>query len=1086
MENEVDPWDWSINQVVDALCHSRTLWQDGRPNSALPEPLLFEHNLRENDVNGSTLLNDVTPESLKDDFGIKSLGQRSSVSWAIRQLQNRSEKYAVERPPPTPGFASIQASPGGYPYGFSRQPTPRSSFHNELPTIYSTPPYHDSRPLDKHHDGSTEGGASPTFARPALPERPALVQSPSPAPAASILSGRGDTAADATSGKRNAGEIRFEDETGRKRRKLDPSSTTTITTLSNGRMTGGLTLVSSSASSTIASFATAKTSVPSIANPTASKAKQVELRSKLCGSRPGTSTFLGKDKFSLEKIFFGSTQYDNPLNVEVDMLPLNENGPLPDMAFSYHGLAAQSVYGRQMFVNKKLMTFFSRNSKLEIAVSDQSLAFFPYFSSSPQSQQPRAIIRVKEKCGIIVAIREKPPKPTRNTDNGIEGDTTSLNHDWDFLAHWHRKDDEELPAYGESDDEAESELDSLEKEMEEDKREDSEVKKHLSKEDVADVIDEAITEQIRRWRDKRFPVLVDKALSTWMKGRTTKDRHLLVSYARQAIAQCDDYLTKIKRRIMDDMHSRRKDVLELCEALEETVKRREEEKFKISVWQRSLAPPPPSGKLRTRKKRTTHVLSDAAEHMLDSDEEVIDDGEDENDDRPALAEFVDVDALVPLDLTFVAGSPGSHDEQVPDNEIADEMDMDTEEELELPDPDSGSGSLLRGHGSVTDKTAEQEPEEVSKEEPAHLSTTAASIGPRVRWEVDLTVSSEDEETPPAASGISSQPTQALSQKLRGRSSYPEDDPDADIQEWDWFDLEEEEDRIRIIIKLIRSMPSKPYQLLREHVIEDYGAGRRPKIYDLGESVQAVLRKRLKQNPRFTMAVNAYERAEELLHLYICWLEKSPQFFRKGYDVSSDKFDLVPLEDDMLESALETILGDEALDLGHCLKYIYGAFEKHAHPLGGGIDEDGDSDVIEVNGGEPSQSASNKRRKREVAESQIAVNLRRNVKKSVAAWEDRSRLFLSQHENQSSNLSPADEGIVVNTGKEEHEPEILISAHIAKALKPHQIEGIRFAWRELVGTSSDDSEDTQGALLAHTMGLGKTLQMYVSSLLRLLQ
>jgi SNF2 family DNA or RNA helicase len=65
-------------------------------------------------------------------------------------------------------------------------------------------------------------------------------------------------------------------------------------------------------------------------------------------------------------------------------------------------------------------------------------------------------------------------------------------------------------------------------------------------------------------------------------------------------------------------------------------------------------------------------------------------------------------------------------------------------------------------------------------------------------------------------------------------------------------------------------------------------------------------------------------------------------------------------------------------------------------------------------------------------------------------------------------------IIVNTGKFEDQEFIFLNQHIGKRIKPHQIEGVQFMWRELVM----DDESLQGCLLAHTMGLGKTMQVYV--------
>lgn len=64
-----------------------------------------------------------------------------------------------------------------------------------------------------------------------------------------------------------------------------------------------------------------------------------------------------------------------------------------------------------------------------------------------------------------------------------------------------------------------------------------------------------------------------------------------------------------------------------------------------------------------------------------------------------------------------------------------------------------------------------------------------------------------------------------------------------------------------------------------------------------------------------------------------------------------------------------------------------------------------------------------------------------------------------------------EDIPINIGKGPEEDWIFINRHIASKLKPHQVDGVRFMWRELL----DSDEGRQGCLLAHTMGLGKTIQ-----------
>ena len=61
------------------------------------------------------------------------------------------------------------------------------------------------------------------------------------------------------------------------------------------------------------------------------------------------------------------------------------------------------------------------------------------------------------------------------------------------------------------------------------------------------------------------------------------------------------------------------------------------------------------------------------------------------------------------------------------------------------------------------------------------------------------------------------------------------------------------------------------------------------------------------------------------------------------------------------------------------------------------------------------------------------------------------------------------GLLINPGHASDQSDVLLEARFRDILKPHQIEGIRFLWRNIV------TRKGHGAILAHSMGLGKTLQ-----------
>jgi SNF2 family DNA or RNA helicase len=57
-------------------------------------------------------------------------------------------------------------------------------------------------------------------------------------------------------------------------------------------------------------------------------------------------------------------------------------------------------------------------------------------------------------------------------------------------------------------------------------------------------------------------------------------------------------------------------------------------------------------------------------------------------------------------------------------------------------------------------------------------------------------------------------------------------------------------------------------------------------------------------------------------------------------------------------------------------------------------------------------------------------------------------------------------VVVNLGHGDDVPDIIIEPTLARYMRPHQIEGVQFMWRNLM------TDPTNGCVLAHCMGLGK--------------
>jgi SNF2 family DNA or RNA helicase len=112
----------------------------------------------------------------------------------------------------------------------------------------------------------------------------------------------------------------------------------------------------------------------------------------------------------------------------------------------------------------------------------------------------------------------------------------------------------------------------------------------------------------------------------------------------------------------------------------------------------------------------------------------------------------------------------------------------------------------------------------------------------------------------------------------------------------------------------------------------------------------------------------------------------------------------------------------------------------------------------------------KKRKRVVRESQVSKKLHQDTQRRVQESSQRASENLRQLETDSSFT--AGERHVINIGKAEDENFIYISPKASRHIKPHQLEGLQFLWRETV-TPRNPSDS--GCLLSHTMGLGKTFQ-----------
>ncbi|KLU84276.1 SNF2 family ATP-dependent chromatin-remodeling factor snf21 [Magnaporthiopsis poae ATCC 64411] len=108
-----------------------------------------------------------------------------------------------------------------------------------------------------------------------------------------------------------------------------------------------------------------------------------------------------------------------------------------------------------------------------------------------------------------------------------------------------------------------------------------------------------------------------------------------------------------------------------------------------------------------------------------------------------------------------------------------------------------------------------------------------------------------------------------------------------------------------------------------------------------------------------------------------------------------------------------------------------------------------------------------KKRKQVKRDKEAMDMRQNDKRRLELQEERRRALRRQLAS-SGDVSGEKSRLIINETKEESQGLIYVPRQMADHIKDHQIQGVRFMWNQVI--------TSQGCLLAHTMGLGKTMQV----------
>ncbi|KAG5293385.1 SNF2 family helicase/ATPase [Histoplasma capsulatum G186AR] len=765
-----------------------------------------------------------------------------------------------------------------------------------------------------------------------------------------------------------------------------------------------------------------------------------------------------------------SSAYLGPTKVTLPDLFYNNMEDSDDEAFVLEG--AKCPIGQKRFVNKRVQHYFlEEHFSIQTKEGKNAVAIFPYSSKILPPGELQFFTLFTQDQGIVKVTKE----------DIIDWPQFKERDEFDYLLDKYPTEaDQGLPPYGDSGSENEYDSDTWQEIKIEEREVEIEKQKSkiLSGPEVDGIIDRYIELTSRKWCDQKLPIQQRKAQRLWLSSRKWDTKYSEIKSAQSTIAHLERRLKALRKAIKDTSWSKVNEVQQQCQSMEETVFNREAQKWKISVLELDTCPPKPPSAATPAKPPKPSIPEDEEWLSSEGNDEDIDD----------INDFIVPDNDVPVsDRSGDKREPSRPAPTLPREAQASE-DVTTPRFLREQRVQNSSSSEPK---SVRQRSAEHVPLKNSTS-PAQLREMKQYLQGPIEV-VDLTKSSDetsdhnfDIQTPPLnpVNDTALPPPSPRSKllhdftrvkkKRQGTSELQVLDPVyiAETARIGWSVLEERLDRDRLLSKLIWSM------LQQE----------RRDLHQLTNSIELEKAKKRVRKALRSVLHHSYQIQNSRKHtlflriaaLYTSWLrckkisamQGIPKAFIEGtlrdknsYDVFHPKLcealkAFLDVKDPVTKAAagkppeISTNKSDEP--------------ERSTSSQISGAEQTQDQDLQELSSGSEIEAhrTPHKKRKRAVKESQEAMDSQRNAQRRVELQEEQRELLARRLRGTGiSNTDPERQVVSFD------DPVIYLHRHIGARVKPHQLSGIQFMWRELI-----KDEKRQGCLLAHTMGLGKTMQV----------
>ena len=636
--------------------------------------------------------------------------------------------------------------------------------------------------------------------------------------------------------------------------------------------------------------------------------------------------------------------------------------------------------------------------------------------------------------------------------------------------------DEILPLFGDSDEELDEEtMRQIAKDDAEDlriaARKQASTKLPLSPADVRAIVDSSLQSMIEQWASDKEPRLRRKANKIWNDARRHNLRRSQIHSAKQRENHYDGRIQNLIDQICREQWFKKIDIERQCIALEQTIQDREHDRWLIRTLSRHTPPPQlPALPRPSRLAEKKYVRLEDDEEILSSEmdsDSFIDDPEESIASDPSLE--MDIDDPPGADVAVGSETyPSTSEESHSDPMLVD-----------LPEDTASSNEPMQWDGrspvqldSMTPPLLPPSPAPPSPVPPSPVPPSPKAI--EINEVIDITASPAS----PASLSDSGPPPEyhdvAAISELGAEHWATEKDSRrlviAALQSW-------KPDRRHRLFDAVKSQPpqdSWDYLILRVEATgmsdildrrDANSALKRSLGYDMGKLFDAFIScsaQRLHRREFKQATINRMRENRARFDDFHTFLVDIVPYFAPPDGTAAREPDGLRRSITRPEGILK--LGDSRNE-GRSGGVVEDSKTKLPEEENAEIQtDDSDEDMPDTT------SPGNKRRRNRKLNLE-AQNIRRTIFRRREEQEERRRI-LNERIAQSGVISGDKSRLIINVAKEEHQSLIYVHEHIGSRIKDHQIEGVRFLWNQIVL----DSQVRQGCLLAHTMGLGKTMQV----------